>query len=141
MTKIRNSHLKEAILKFKVVSCDWNNDCFDIFVPIAKLQQQPGFKTVVIEGVVFEVRDLKCNETLFLKGEEVGQIAFNIVFMRTRLYAEQMDCVIFSENGIVLTPPSDSSIRNPQVKTLDWRLLGTFEKRVKSVKTYGMGEY
>lgn len=90
MTKIRNSQLKEAILKFKVVSSGWNNDCFDVFVPIAKLQQQPGFKTVAIEGVVFEVRELKFNETLLLKGEEVGQIAFNIVFMRTRLYAEQM---------------------------------------------------
>lgn len=42
-------------------------------------------------------------EDLLLKGEKVGTVDFGILMEKSKLYVEQMDCVVFSENGIVTT--------------------------------------
>jgi hypothetical protein len=35
-------------------------------------------------------------EDVFLEGEKVGSVAFTVLITKTKLYVEQMDCVIFS---------------------------------------------
>jgi len=88
-------------------------------VPYSKLQQQIGCKMININNKDFEIRELKFSESLLMKGEEIGKIKFNLMFKKSRLYAEQMECVIFSENGIVTTTPSQRSHNSKDNKTLD----------------------
>lgn len=46
---------------------------------------------------------------LIIKEKEVGEIKFNLIFTKSKLYAEQIDCVVFSENGIVIATPGDKN--------------------------------
>lgn len=49
-----------------------------------------------------------------------------------------MDCVIFSENGIVLTTASDYE---DQERDLDADMIHKYLKKLRSAKNYGVSDY
>jgi len=67
----------------------------------------------------------------------VGQIKFNLTFIQSRLYAEQMDCLVLSENGIVMISPGEENLRE---KVLDWEVIQALERRLHKLKKHGAGE-
>jgi hypothetical protein len=41
-----------------------------------------------------------------LNMKKLGSFQCQIIYLKSKLYVEQMECVIQSENGIVITTPS-----------------------------------
>ena len=77
-------------------------------------------------------------EDIVLKGDKVGTVCFNIVLNKTKLHVEQMDCVFFSQNGIVTTTPTDFQ---SQEKELNFETILNYHKRLESANAKGCSDY
>lgn len=67
----------------------------------------------------------------------VGTVSFTISVTKSKLYAEQMDCVIFSEHGIVMTTESDF---HNQEQQLDHRTISYYLEKLKDNNKKGGGD-
>ena len=71
-------------------------DHIEFYVPYAKFIESSSYKQKQLEHGVVEVRELALQEDVIMKGEKVGTAAFSILITKSKLYVEQMDCVVFS---------------------------------------------
>ena len=68
----------------------------------------------------------------------MGTLSYKLALSKSKLHVEQMDCVIFSENGIVLTTASDYE---DQERDLDADMIHKYLKKLRSAKNYGVSDY
>jgi hypothetical protein len=66
----------------------------------------------------------------------MGEIGFNLTFYQSRVYAEQMECVVRSEDGIVLISPG-GEVSNG---VLDWSVIQVLEKKLRMLRKEGAAE-
>ena len=72
------------------------SDHNEYYVPYAKIAENSKYRLINRESGTVESRELVREEDVFLEGEKVGSVAFTVLITKTKLYVEQMDCVIFS---------------------------------------------
>lgn len=60
--------------------------------------------------MAFEERTCRIEKKISL-GDTAGTLRLQLKFQQSRLYAEQMECVILSEEGIVLHTPSEAKAK------------------------------
>lgn len=109
---IRSCELRDCLIKLRLVSPIPGENNFQLFIPYNKLEQQNGYKIITINQIPYQVRQLEVNEKFSIKGEIVGEIKFNLEFYVSKLYTDQMECVILSQHGIVITSPSESNSKH-----------------------------
>ena len=83
---------------------DHNIECF---IPYSKFAQQTAYRQISNQDGSFETRQLTMNEDIIISGESVGSIRLIMGLTKSKLFAQQMDCVIYSQKGIVMTTESD----------------------------------
>jgi hypothetical protein len=66
----------------------------------------------------------------------MGEIGFNLTFYQSRVYAEQMECVVRSEDGIVLISPG-GEVSNG---VLDWSVIQVLVKKLRTLRKEGAAE-
>lgn len=85
--------------------------------------QQLGIKELRSENSAFEGRELDLKEQLEWKGECMGHLTMKISSLRSKVLVEQLDCLIFSEHGIVMSSPSERMFNS---KELDSKTVNDF---------------
>lgn len=96
-----------------------------------------------IEGVAFEERTCRIEKKICLR-DTTGTIRLQLKFLQSRLYAEQMECVILSEEGIVLHTPSETKSKAATAssgKELSVHLLCDYIRDLQEIRGKGMSEY
>lgn len=140
---VRSSELKDAVVRVKVTEEATQESVFELLLPYSQLQLQNGFKSISIEGVAFEERTCRIEKKITL-GDIAGTLRLQLKFLQSRLYAEQMECVILSEEGIVLHTPSEAKAKTASVasgKELSVQLLGAYIRDLQEIRRKGMSEY
>lgn len=140
---VRSSELKDAVVRVKVTEEATQESVFELLLPYSQLQLQNGFKSISIEGVAFEERTCRIEKKITL-GDICGTLRLQLKFLQSRLYAEQMECVILSEEGIVLHTPSEAKAKTASVasgKELSVQLLGAYIRDLQEIRRKGMSEY
>jgi hypothetical protein len=68
----------------------------------------------------------------------VGHASFTVRLTKAKLYVEQMDCVILSENGIVTTTPTDFQLKEQELNT---QTVAHYLQKLQAGKKMGMTDY
>ena len=101
---IKGSELQEATIKVELRD-EQEEHSFEVFVPFSNWQQL-GVREIRHDSRAFEGRELETRETLEWKGEKVGELSMKLSSLKSKVLVEQMDCLISSEHGIVMSSPS-----------------------------------
>lgn len=140
---VRSSELRDAVVRVKVQEAATRECVFELLLPYSQLQLQNGFKSVSIAGVAFEERTCRIEKKVSLH-DTAGTLRLQLRFLQSRLYAEQMECVTLSEEGVVLHSPSEAMAKAATVasgKELSAHLLGEYIRDLQDIRKKGMSEY
>ena len=77
-------------------------------------------------------------EEIQIKGDQVGSLSFTFLLNKSKLYVEQMDCVFFSQNGIVTTTPTDFQSKEKQ---LNYETILNLKTKLEEGNNEGMSDY
>lgn len=100
--------------------------------------QQNSYRQISNQVGSFQERELTLNEQLFIGGQNVGTIKLILGITKSKLYAEQLDCVIFSEHGIVMATPTDFL---GEEKELTGPIIFNFHAKLRTGKNYGISDH
>lgn len=73
-----------------------------------------------------------------VNGEVVGTLSYHLTLRKSKLYVQQMECVVFSEHGIVMATASDFG---DHATELDGPLIRHYLLQLRSGKAHGVGDF